>query len=140
MKAERGEVGKRAEPLALEFPIQSVGIVFDDRDAPRSGHLANDIHLAANAGVVHNDNRACLRGNQLFELPFIDAQRAGVHIAEHGRAPRITNALTLDTNVKAGTITSSPGLMSSRNAAISRACVQDVVSSTLGTPSVSSKT
>ena len=46
-----------------------------------------------------------------------------------GRAPRSTNAFAVDTNVNDGTITSSPGWMSSSSAAISSACVQEVVSS-----------
>src|SRR5438094_9208508 len=53
-----------------------------------------------------------------------------------GRAPRSTKALTVETKVKEGTITSSPGLRSRSSAAISSACVQDVVSMALGTPRV----
>ena len=55
-----------------------------------------------------------------------------------GRAPRSTNAFAVETNVNDGTITSSPGPMSSSSAAISRACVQDVVSSTRRAPRSSS--
>ncbi len=55
-----------------------------------------------------------------------------------GRAPRSTNALTVETNVNAGQITSSPGWMSSSSAAISSACVHDVVSSALRAPVISS--
>src|SRR5258705_4432094 len=54
--------------------------------------------------------------------------------AKPGRAPRSTKALTVETNVNDGTITSSPGLISSSSAAISSAWVQDVVSSALGVP------
>jgi len=50
------------------------------------------------------------------------------------RAPRSTKALTVETKVKLGAITSSPGPMSARMAAISRASVQEVVSSALGMP------
>src|SRR5437773_9648325 len=46
-----------------------------------------------------------------------------------GLAPRSTNAFTVDTKVKDGTMTSSPGLMSSNSADISSACVHDVVNS-----------
>ena len=56
-----------------------------------------------------------------------------------GVAPRRTKALAVVTNVYDGTITSSPGRMSSKSAAISKAWVQEVVRSTLGTPSVSSR-
>ena len=55
-----------------------------------------------------------------------------------GRAPRSTNALTVDTNVNAGQITSSPGWMSSSSAAISSACVHDVVRSAFGAPVICS--
>ena len=51
-----------------------------------------------------------------------------------GRAPRSTKALTVETNVNDGTITSSPGRMSKRRAAISNACVQEVVRSAFATP------
>jgi hypothetical protein len=46
------------------------------------------------------------------------------------RAPRSANALAVDTNVNAGTITSSSGPTSSKSAASSSAWVHDVVSST----------
>ncbi len=55
------------------------------------------------------------------------------------RAPRNTKAFAVDTKVKEGTITSSPGWMSSNRAHISRAWVQEVVTIALGTPSVCSK-
>ena len=42
----------------------------------------------------------------------------------------------METNVNDGTMTSSPGSMSSRTALISRASVHDVVSRTLGEPSM----
>ncbi len=58
--------------------------------------------------------------------------------ANTGRAPRSTKALAVETNVNDGTITSSPGRASSSSAAISRACVQDVVSSALPDPTVCS--
>ena len=51
-----------------------------------------------------------------------------------GRAPRSTTAFTVDTKVKGGTMTSSPGRRSSRSAAISSACVHEVVSSAFGDP------
>jgi hypothetical protein len=46
------------------------------------------------------------------------------------RAPRSAKALAVDTNVNAGTITSSPGPTSSKSAASSSAWVHEVVSST----------
>ncbi len=55
-----------------------------------------------------------------------------------GRAPRNTNAAAVETKVNDGTITSSPGWISSSSAAISSECVQEVVSSTLGAPKISS--
>ena len=55
------------------------------------------------------------------------------------RAPRNAKAFAVDTKVKEGTMTSSPGWMSSSRAHISSACVQDVVTIALGTPSVCSK-
>ncbi len=58
--------------------------------------------------------------------------------AKIGRAPRSTNALIVETKVKEGTMTSSPGLISSRSAVISSAWVQEVVSNARGTPSASS--
>ena len=51
------------------------------------------------------------------------------------RAPRSANALAVETNVNAGTITSSPGPTSSNSAASSSAWVHDVVSSTGRSPS-----
>ena len=51
-----------------------------------------------------------------------------------GRAPRRTNAFAVDTNVKDGMITSSPGSKSSKSALISSACVQDVVKSAFRPP------
>ena len=44
-----------------------------------------------------------------------------------GVAPRSTNALTVDEKVNDGTMTSSPGPMSSSSAISSRACVPEVV-------------
>ena len=52
-----------------------------------------------------------------------------------GVAPRRAKAFIVVTNVKEGTMTSSPGWMSNNSAAISSACVQDVVRNALGTPS-----
>ena len=108
---------------------EPVGVVLDDRDAARPRDLEDRVHLAADAGVVHGDDRARLRG-------AIESPRAGFSSrfsvsgrmsANTGRAPRRTNAFAVETNVKAGTITSSPGSMSSRRAAISSACVHEVV-------------
>ena len=45
-----------------------------------------------------------------------------------GTAPRSTKALAVETNVNDGMITSSPSARSSSMAAISSACVQEVVS------------
>ena len=81
-----------------EFSEEPVGVVFDHGDATRSGHLADDIHLAADARVVHHDNRACSRRNQPFELPFVEAKRAGMHVAEHGT--RATNHEGVDAGHK----------------------------------------
>src|SRR4030095_2755215 len=52
-----------------------------------------------------------------------------------GRAPRNTNAFTVDTKVNDGTTTSSPGTISSSSAATASACVHDVVNRTLAAPS-----
>ena len=52
--------------------------------------------------------------------------------------PRMTNALTVDTKVKEGKMTSSPGWISSRNAIISSAWVQEVVNKAFSTPRFSS--
>ena len=65
--------------------------------------------------------------------PVINATGVVLH-TNLGRAPRSTKALTVEGKVNEGTITSSPGLMSRSSAAISSACVQDVVSRTLDTP------
>ena len=46
-------------------------------------------------------------------------------------APLCTNASAVETNVYEGIITSSPGLISANIAAISNACVQEVVNKTL---------
>ena len=51
-----------------------------------------------------------------------------------GRAPRRAIALAVETNVNDGRIASSPGPKSHNRAAISRAAVQDGVSSTLAMP------
>ena len=55
--------------------------------------------------------------------------------AKTGRAPTRRMALAVETNVKEGQTTSWPGPMPSARRASSRACVQEVVSSTRGTPS-----
>src|SRR6185436_10123348 len=54
--------------------------------------------------------------------------------AKTGRAPRNTYALTPETNVNDGTMTSSPGFRSRRSADISSACVHDVVRRTFFAP------
>ena len=51
-----------------------------------------------------------------------------------GRAPRSKKALAVETKVNDGRITSSPGSRSQSRAAISRAAVQEWVSSTLRAP------
>ena len=55
-----------------------------------------------------------------------------------GTPPRNTNAFAVETKVYEGTITSSPGFMSSNRAAISRAAVQEWVSSAFLVPVFSS--
>ena len=50
-----------------------------------------------------------------------------------GVAPRRTKAFAVETNVNDGMITSSPGPTPERIAAISKAAVQECVSSTLST-------
>ena len=55
-----------------------------------------------------------------------------------GRAPRSTNALAVDTNVNDGHDDLVARAESSSSAAISRAWVHDVVSSTLGAPVIAS--
>ena len=54
-------------------------------------------------------------------------------------APRKTKALTVDTNVNEGAITSSPCFIFNNMAAISRASVQDVVNNTFFNPYFFSK-
>ena len=51
-------------------------------------------------------------------------------------APRRTNASAVDTNVYDGIITSSPGCISAKIAAISVACVHDVVNKAFLVPVV----
>ena len=51
-----------------------------------------------------------------------------------GTPPRSTKAFAVDTNVNDGMITSSPGRMSARSAAISSAAVHECVSSALRQP------
>ena len=58
--------------------------------------------------------------------------------AKTGRAPARTNAFAVETNVKDGRMTSSPGPTAQRSAAISSAAAQDVVSSAFATPHRSS--
>lgn len=55
-----------------------------------------------------------------------------------GTAPRSTNAFAVETKVKDGMITSSPGTRSSRIAAISSAAVHEWVSSARALPVCSS--
>ncbi len=55
-----------------------------------------------------------------------------------GTPPRSTNAFAVDTNVNEGMITSSPGTMLARRAAISNAPVQECVSSALTQPTCAS--
>ena len=55
-----------------------------------------------------------------------------------GTPPRSANAFAVDTNVNDGMITSSPGTMLPRRAAISSAPVQECVSSALTQPTCSS--
>ena len=55
-----------------------------------------------------------------------------------GTAPRRANAFAVDTKVNDGMITSSPGPMSDRSADISRAPVQEWVSSARRQPRASS--
>ena len=51
-----------------------------------------------------------------------------------GTPPRSTNALAVETKVNEGMITSSPGAMSARIAAISSAAVHECVSSAFSQP------
>ena len=53
------------------------------------------------------------------------------------RAPRKTKAFAVETNVKEGTMTSSPAGVKQQGAHL-RACVQELVTIALGTPSVCS--
>ena len=70
------------------------------------------------------------RRDQGFQLRLVEVQCVGADVGEDIRAPRRTKALTVETKVKEGTITSSPLRQSRSSAAISRAWVQEVVSST----------
>jgi hypothetical protein len=56
-----------------------------------------------------------------------------------GTPPRKTKALAVETNVKLGIMTSSPGAISSSNAVISSAAVQEGVSRALPPPEASAR-
>ena len=106
-----------------------MGIVFDDGDffAIREGQ--DRVHLAADAGVVDDDDGFGLGSDQGGKFGFVDVERVAADVGEDGFfAPRRTKALAVETKVKEGTMTSSPGFRFRRIAAISRAWVQEVVS------------
>ena len=81
--------------------------------------------------LVRGVMRASSRVSSMFSVSGRTSQNTGF-------APRRTKALAVETKVNDGTITSSPGRTSSSSAAISSACVHDVVTSARVTPSVCS--
>ena len=115
-------------------PEQPVRVVFDDRHTVAGGDLEDAVHLAGDTGVVDDQDGARAIGDQRLEPRLVQVERVGTDVAKTGRAPRRTNAFSVETNVNDGAITSSPGPTSSSRAAISSACVHDVVRSAFGTP------
>ena len=78
--------------------------------------------------------RGVMRDSSLDSSRFSVSGRMS---AKTMRAPRRAKAFAVETNVKEGTITSSPARKSNKSEAISSACVQEVVSNARRTPRAS---
>ena len=112
-----------ARRAALAVGSKCLCSVLDHDQVMRGGNSADSIHVAGRARIVHH-KVARVREVAAGSIAFGSILSVSGSISTNtGTAPRRTTALAVDTKVKDGMITSSPGFRSHRMAAISNAAV-----------------
>ena len=130
--------GKASEcPCVLPFipSEQAVRIVLHDPNSVAGCDRENRTHLAGNSRIVNHDDCLGSRRYEGFQATLIKIQRIGTNVREYQTCSAQSEGIRRRDKVNDGTITSSSGPQSIRSAAISSACVQEVVSKTRATPS-----
>ena len=112
---------------------KAVRVVLHHRDTMTPAIAHNRVHLAADAGIVNRHDRFGLGRDCALEQRLIQIQRIGTNIDEDRPGPAEKECVDGGDEGERGNDL-VPGPMFSSSAAISRACVQEVVSSALGTP------
>ena len=83
MKAEGVQLTKTAEPAALIFAEEPVGVIFDDGEAVAAGQVEDRVHFAADASIVDRHDGLSARGQECFESCFVEIQGVRTDIAEN---------------------------------------------------------
>jgi len=79
----RGHRAESAEPAAAVFAEEAVGVVFDDGEIVFAREGEDGVHFAADARVVHGNDGAGARGDELRELTFVEVERVGADVGEN---------------------------------------------------------
>jgi hypothetical protein len=134
VKGDRGKIANRPERPASVGRQQRLGRVLDHAATGAWRDRHDRVHLAADAGIVHRNDRAGSIGDGCLDLPFVDVEGVGRMSTNTGTAPRKTKALAVETNVYDGMMTSSLAFTSASRAAISSPAVQECVSIDFAAP------
>src|SRR5450830_1178052 len=69
-----GQSAEGAQVFALVFGKETMGVIFHDGDVVFLGYGVNDIHLTADASIMHHKDGLSARRNQVFQLSFIQVK------------------------------------------------------------------
>lgn len=108
--------------------------IFDDKKIMAGGNFHDAIHLAAYSGIMDRHDGAGAISDGCLNQSFIKGQRIVMDVHKHRNgSSHNKRALAVETKVNEGIMTSSPGCISARSAAISRAAVHEWVNNALFT-------
>jgi hypothetical protein len=83
VKAQCAERAHRAERPVAILAEEAVRRILDDVDAVARRKREDGRHLAADARVVHDDDRFRTRRDQALELRFVDVERVRPNVGEY---------------------------------------------------------
>ena len=133
MEAEAAGVAEGAGVAAAVPAAERARAVLDDPQAACRGELQERVHVGAEPEQVHGDDADGALGDERLDrcaTSMLNVSRSTSQ--KTGVAPMYSTTLAVETQVKAGTMTSSPGLRPSAATAMCSAVVHELVATACG--------
>jgi hypothetical protein len=113
-KLKKRRVAERAGLPAMLAGAERMRAILDDRESMPLGDRQYRVHVARQPIEVRRHHRDGAAGDRAFEGPWIQVERARIHVRRHGCEPGDPDHSGITQKVSAGTITSAPGAKAER--------------------------